>query len=247
MTTYSLDILLSRFGTLCCSMSSSTCCFLTCIHISQEADQVVWYSHLLQNFPQFIYIFISVKMMLSKLLVFHFSLSNGKFLGCRFQLQRYCEFLIARTWLYSAVEMKVKMWNLPQLLFIWKHLFLYEYMCAWVLSCFSPVQLFASLWTVACQVPLSMASSRQEYWSRVAIASSRGSSQLRDQTCISCSSFIAGGFFTSEPPGKSIWICRKWNLKVKLGRQIWPNGLKNNMVLHGCLHLSENFLSAQYL
>ena len=35
-------------------MSSSTCCFLTCMQISQEADQVVWYSHLFQNFPQFI-------------------------------------------------------------------------------------------------------------------------------------------------------------------------------------------------
>uniref|UniRef100_A0A4W2IBB4 Clusterin n=1 Tax=Bos indicus x Bos taurus TaxID=30522 RepID=A0A4W2IBB4_BOBOX len=34
-----------------CSMSSSNCCFLTCIQISQEADQVVWYSHLFQNFP----------------------------------------------------------------------------------------------------------------------------------------------------------------------------------------------------
>src|SRR5574337_295105 len=32
-------------------MSSSNCCFLTCIQISQEADQVVWYSHLFQNFP----------------------------------------------------------------------------------------------------------------------------------------------------------------------------------------------------
>ena len=40
----------------CCSMSCSNCCFLTCIQISQEADQVVWYSHLLQNFPQFIVI-----------------------------------------------------------------------------------------------------------------------------------------------------------------------------------------------
>ena len=35
-------------------MSNSNCCFLTCIKISQEADQVVWYSHLFQNFPQFI-------------------------------------------------------------------------------------------------------------------------------------------------------------------------------------------------
>ena len=29
-------------------------CFLTCIQISQEAGQVVWYSHLCQNFPQFV-------------------------------------------------------------------------------------------------------------------------------------------------------------------------------------------------
>ena len=34
-------------------MSSSNCCFLTCIQISQEAGQVVWYSHLSQDFPQF--------------------------------------------------------------------------------------------------------------------------------------------------------------------------------------------------
>ena len=37
-------------------MSSSNCCILTCIQDSQEADQVVWYSHLFQNFPQFIVI-----------------------------------------------------------------------------------------------------------------------------------------------------------------------------------------------
>ena len=41
---------------VCCSMSTSNCCFLTCIQISQEADQMVWYSHLFQNFPQFIVI-----------------------------------------------------------------------------------------------------------------------------------------------------------------------------------------------
>ena len=37
-------------------MSSSNCCFLTCMQISQEAGQVVWYSHLFQNFPQLIVI-----------------------------------------------------------------------------------------------------------------------------------------------------------------------------------------------
>ena len=41
---------------VCCSMSYSNCCFLTCIQISQEAGKVVWYSHLLNNFPQFVVI-----------------------------------------------------------------------------------------------------------------------------------------------------------------------------------------------
>ena len=70
MTIYSLDILLFLFGTNllgfvhrnsscpCCSMSDSNCCLMTCIQIPQEAGQVVWYSHLFQNFPQFIVIHI---------------------------------------------------------------------------------------------------------------------------------------------------------------------------------------------
>ena len=39
-----------------CFMSDSNCCFLTCIHISQEAGKVVWYSHLFKSFPQFVVI-----------------------------------------------------------------------------------------------------------------------------------------------------------------------------------------------
>ena len=41
-----------------CSRSASNCCILICIQISQEAGQVVWYSHLFQNFPEFIVIHI---------------------------------------------------------------------------------------------------------------------------------------------------------------------------------------------
>ena len=41
---------------VCCSMSSSNCCFLTCIQIYQEVGQVVWYSHLLKNFSMFVVI-----------------------------------------------------------------------------------------------------------------------------------------------------------------------------------------------
>ena len=46
----------SNLEPVCCSMSSSNCCFLTCIQASQEAGQVVWYSPLLMNFPQFVVI-----------------------------------------------------------------------------------------------------------------------------------------------------------------------------------------------
>ena len=38
-------------------MSSSNCCLLTCIQVSQEAGQVVWYSHLFHSLPQFIVIY----------------------------------------------------------------------------------------------------------------------------------------------------------------------------------------------
>jgi len=39
-------------------MSGSNCCFLTWIQISQEAGKVVWHSHLLKNFPQFVVIYM---------------------------------------------------------------------------------------------------------------------------------------------------------------------------------------------
>ena len=56
VTIYTLDILLPDLEPVCCSMSSFNCCFLTCIQVSQEEDKVVWNSHLLKNFPQFVVI-----------------------------------------------------------------------------------------------------------------------------------------------------------------------------------------------
>ena len=38
-------------------MSGSNCCFLTCLQIYQEAGKMIWYSHLLKNFPQFVVIY----------------------------------------------------------------------------------------------------------------------------------------------------------------------------------------------
>ena len=42
---------------VCCSMSSSNSCFLICIQISQGTGNVVWYSHLFKNFPEFVVIY----------------------------------------------------------------------------------------------------------------------------------------------------------------------------------------------
>ena len=50
VTIYNLDVLLFLFGTSL--LFHVPWNFLTCIQVSQEADQVVWNSHLFQNFPQ---------------------------------------------------------------------------------------------------------------------------------------------------------------------------------------------------
>ena len=45
-----------NFEPVSCLMPISNYCFLICIQVFQEAGQVVWYSHLFQNFPQFVVI-----------------------------------------------------------------------------------------------------------------------------------------------------------------------------------------------
>ena len=58
MTIYSLDILLSQYETSLLFHVWFNCCFLTCLQVSQEAGKMVWFSHLLKNFPQFVVIHI---------------------------------------------------------------------------------------------------------------------------------------------------------------------------------------------
>ena len=64
------------------------------------------------------------------------------------------------------------------------------------LSC---VQLFATRWTVARWAPLSMGCPRQEYWSGL---SCPPPGDLPDPGIEPASPALAGGFFTTEPPGK---------------------------------------------
>ena len=68
-----------------------------------------------------------------------------------------------------------------------------------MLSRFSPVRLSVTLWTVALQAPLSMGFSRQEYWSGEPFPSP---GCLPDPGIEPESPALAGGFITTEPPGK---------------------------------------------
>ena len=65
-----------------------------------------------------------------------------------------------------------------------------------MLSCFSRVQLFATLWTVACQAPLSMGLSRQEYWSRFPCLPPGDLPNPRTEPMSLMSPTLVGGFFT---------------------------------------------------
>ena len=65
----------------------------------------------------------------------------------------------------------------------------------------SRVQLFVTPWTVALQDPLSMEFSRQEYWSGLPFPSP---GTLLGPGIEPTSPALAGGFFTTEPPGKPL-------------------------------------------
>ena len=69
------------------------------------------------------------------------------------------------------------------------------YVCAYVLSCFSHVQLFATLWTVAPQAPLSKRFPRQEHWSELPCPPP---GDLPDLGIKPMSPALAGRFFTTS-------------------------------------------------
>ena len=68
----------------------------------------------------------------------------------------------------------------------------------------SRVQLFATPWSVAYQAPLSMGFSRQEYWSELPFAFPGDLPDPGIEPASLMSPALAGGFFTTESPGKPI-------------------------------------------
>ena len=71
-----------------------------------------------------------------------------------------------------------------------------------MLSCFSLVLLFATPGMVTWQAPLSMGFSQQEYWSGLPFPSPRDLPDPGIKPVSPVTSALAGGLFTTEPPGK---------------------------------------------
>ena len=80
------------------------------------------------------------------------------------------------------------------------------------LSCFSRIRLFATVWTVACEVPLSMGFSRQEYWSGWPLPPP---GHLPDRGTEPASPALAVGFFTTSTTRLSfITLLKKHMMEV---------------------------------
>ena len=75
-----------------------------------------------------------------------------------------------------------------------------------VLSCFSRVRLFATLWTVACQAPLSMGFSRQEYWRELPLPPSGDLPDPGTEPVSLLSSALAGEFSTTSATWEALPI-----------------------------------------
>ena len=67
-----------------------------------------------------------------------------------------------------------------------------------MLSRFSHFQLFATLWTIASQAPLSIGFSRQEYWSGLPCTAPRDLPNPGIEPMSLTSLALAGGFFTTN-------------------------------------------------
>ena len=78
----------------------------------------------------------------------------------------------------------------------------------------SPVQLFVTPWAVAHQAPLSMEFSKQKYWSGLPFLTPENLPNPGIEPASPAFSALAGGFFTTELPGKPCLIRSKLSMLI---------------------------------
>ena len=122
-------------------------------------------------------------------------------------------------------------------------------MCC-VLGC---VQLFATPWTVARQAPLSMEFSRQEHWSGLPFPPPEHLPDSGIEAMSLASLALAGGFFTTEPPGKplgNVQISKENVIKVidgylwggNWGQWGWGVGQETVIIILSCLKIKKEII-----
>ena len=74
-----------------------------------------------------------------------------------------------------------------------------------MLSLFSHVQLFATPWTLACQAPLSLGFSRQEYWSGLPFPTPGDLPDPGIELKTFKSPVLVGGFFTTSATQEALF------------------------------------------
>ena len=119
---------------------------------------------------------------------------------------------------------------------------------ACVLSLFSHVQLFTTLWTVAHQAPLSIGFSGQEYWSGLPCPPLGDFPHPRIDTVSPAAPCIEGGLFTAEPPRKPFLLvvsgktsltskesaCKECR-RLEFNPWVWKVPLEKEMATHSSI------------
>ena len=83
------------------------------------------------------------------------------------------------------------------------------------------VQLFETLWTVACQAPLSMGFPRQEYWGGLPFPSPGDPPNPGIELVSPTHPALAGEFLTPEPPGKPSMTYISEALTHTVEKELW--------------------------
>ena len=100
---------------------------------------------------------------------------------------------------------------------------------------FSCVQLFATMWTKACQAPLSMGFSKQEYWSKLPLSPLRDLSYPGIESEFLASPALEGRFFTTALPGKPYKSCC-WCLLFLFAETLLPRNFRFPLSGCSCCH-----------